>query len=252
MKTMSIAFAALLALAAAIPAGATCGRTHHHCSGSRVSRDPAPMAQPSAVLPSDAETGECFARVVHPAEYRTVSENVVREPASERIRIIPAVYENVSEQVLVKPATTRFIEVPAEYESVSRDVQIEPSRQEWRRGACNAKAIVDHATGECWCLVEVPAVFQTVSERAVSSPATTRTVDVPAEYATVQKRVLVEAEREERTPVPAVLDTVMRRELVAPESEEWVRMTCDGVVDDRDDRQGTDLWSFPRPSNRVH
>lgn len=241
MRTLMTASLAILAFSAAMDADAICGRSHRHSS-----------ARPTAQLPPDAKPGECYARVAHPAEYREVVDSVVRKEASENIRIIPAVYESRTEQVLVKPATTRIVEVPAEYEMVERQVEVAPASQEWRRGACNPKSIVDNATGECWCLVDVPARYKTVKERVVAVPATTRSIDVPAEYQTVTKRVLVEPEREERIPVPAVVENVTRRELVSPESVEWVLIPCEPSADKGAVHHSNDKYSMPRLGNRVH
>lgn len=198
---------------------------------------------PTAPLPADASPGECYARVRTPAEYRTVEEQVITREAREDIRIHPAVYGTQTEQVMVRPASTRMVEVPAVYEMVETQVEISPAKEEWRRGKCNARAIVDNATGECWCRVEVPAVYKTVRERIVTTPASTRTVDVPAEYQNVTKRVIVEAEREERIPVPSVYETNMRQELVSAERIEWVRIECSGKEPAPAE---TGWYSFPR------
>lgn len=241
MKILMTVSLAIVALSAAMDAQAICGKSHRHS-----------VAKPTAELPPNAKPGECYARVVRPAEYREVVDSVVRKEASEKIKIIPAVYESRTEQVLVKPATTRIVEVPAEYEMVDRQVEVEPARQEWRRGACNPKSIVDNATGECWCLVDVPARYKTVKERVVAVPASTRTLDVPAEYQTVTKRVLVEPEREERIPVPAVVENVTRRELVSPESVDWVKIPCEPSDDKGHVHTSNDMLSMPRLGNRVH
>jgi hypothetical protein len=243
MKTLFAVTLVASALLTPKPASAICGKDHKH-------RTPTSTAVPTNMLPPDAVPGECYARVARPAEYREVVDQVVKHEAHDDIRITPARYETRMEQVLVKPASTRIVQVPAEHEMVSREVEVEPARQEWRRGKCNPRAIVDNATGECWCLVDVPARYKTVQERVVSRPATTRAIDVPAEYEEVAKRVLVEAEREERIPVPAVYENVTRKELVSEASVEWVRIECEASKSSEPASGG--WYSFPRLGNRVH
>ncbi|MDH3559818.1 MAG: hypothetical protein OEN52_02550, partial [Gammaproteobacteria bacterium] len=49
-------------------------------------------AEPAAagMLPTNARAGECYAKVMVPAEYKTVEEKVVVAEASEKIEVIPA------------------------------------------------------------------------------------------------------------------------------------------------------------------
>ena len=199
---------------------------------------------PSAPLPAGAGAGECYARVRVPAEYRDVQEQIIKHDAYEQIKIVPAVYETQTEQVMTRPASARMVEVAGVYEMVDRHVEVKPATQEWRRGKCNPRSVVDNATGECWCMVDVPATYKTVRERVLTTPASTRSIDVPAEYQTVTKRVLAQPEREERIPVPAVYETLNRKELVSAERVEWVRIECTGKSEPAP--ADTGWYSFPR------
>ena len=233
MKKMSVTsvliFSGMLAVAASVAAGDVV----YTSSG------------PSDALPPNAVPGQCYARVIVPAEYRDVSEQVIKKEATETVKIIPARYETQLEQVTVSPTTTRIVEVPATYRMVDRQIEVSPARQEWRVGECNVKSIVNNATGECWCLHDVPAVMKTVHEKVVAEPASTRTIDIPAEYESVSKQVMVEPERQEHIAVPAVYGTVTHRELVKPESVDWVRIDCPGKPAPKP-QASTGWYSFPR------
>jgi len=84
-----------------------------------------------------------------PAEYKTVEEKVLVEPAHTEWRAgrgavekmdvatgkimclveVPAAYKTVQKQVLVKEATTREVEIPAQYEMQKVNKMVEPSHE---------------------------------------------------------------------------------------------------------------------------
>ncbi len=220
--------------------------------GSTSSAAPAMSAASGDLYPPNARPGECYARMLIPAEYRTVTEKVLKREASEKVAIIPATYKTVTKRVLVKPETSKLVSVPAKYGTKTEKVQISPARTVWKKGAgtgaagagagaaggSSASAIVDRFgnqkvvgtrvtdTGELMCLVEVPAQFKTVTKTVLVSPATTKTVTTPAEYKTVEVTELVTAAKEKRTPIPEEYGTVSRTELVRQEQLTWVPVLC--------------------------
>lgn len=74
---------------------------------------------PTATLPN-AKPGECYAKVIIPAQYKADRVEVVEREASEKIEVIPAKYEWVEEKVLVKEATFKLETVPAAYADAGR------------------------------------------------------------------------------------------------------------------------------------
>lgn len=204
------------------------------------------------LYPPSARPGECYARMLIPAEHRTITEKVIKKEASEKVAIIPATYKTVTKRVLVKPETSKLVSVPAQYGSETDKVQISPARTVWKKGAgtgaagagtgaaggSSASAIVDRFgnqkvigtkvtdTGELMCLVEVPAQYKTVTKTVLVSPASTKTVTTPAEYKTIEVTELVTAAQEKRTPIPEEYGTVSRTELVRQEQLTWVPVLC--------------------------
>jgi hypothetical protein len=61
----------------------------------------------TADAPPTPKAGECYARVVTPAKFDTVSEQVVRAPATKRSSFIPAKMGTVDEQELVRAGAKR-------------------------------------------------------------------------------------------------------------------------------------------------
>jgi peptidoglycan hydrolase-like protein with peptidoglycan-binding domain len=213
------------------------------------------MTADASLFPPNPKAGQCFARVLIPASYKTDSEQVLVREASERyeinparfedaqenllvkeastrLEVVPAVYEEVEEQVLVKPATTRLVEVPAVYDTVTEQVIDKAAHTIWKKGpaASQASTVLSQATtdtGEIMCLVEVPATYKTVTKRVLVSPASTNEVTVPAEYRTVTRTVVAQAATTREIQIPAQYDNVAVRKLVAPASEQRIEIPAE-------------------------
>jgi peptidoglycan hydrolase-like protein with peptidoglycan-binding domain len=201
----------------------------------------------ASLFPPNPKAGECYARVLIPAKYQTVSERVLTSEASERIEIIPAryetaeetvlvkeastklevvpaVYEEVQERVLVKPASTKIVEVPAQYDTVTEQVVDTPAHTAWKKGpaafqSANVLSETTTDTGEIMCLVEVPATYKTVQKRVLVTPARTEEVSVPAEYETVTRTVVKQPPTTREVAIPAQYDSLSVTKLVVPAQE---------------------------------
>lgn len=209
----------------------------------------------SSLFPPNPKPGQCYARALIPAKYKTVSEQKVKREAGERIEIVPARYETiqetvlvkeastrlevipatygkVTERVLVKPASKKIVEVPAVYETVTERVVDKPAHTAWKKGPATAQAstVLSQSTtdtGEIMCLVEVPASYKTVEKRVLVSPAKTETIEIPAEYETVSKTVVTQAATTRTIEIPAEYETVTVTKLVAPASEQRIAIPAE-------------------------
>lgn len=198
----------------------------------------------ATMLPPNAKPGECYARVMIPPVYETVTERVLLQEASERIEIVPAEFEWVEEQVMVKeasqrlevvppefdvveeavlvtPESTRIEDVPAEYEWVEEEVLVKPAHTVWKKGS-GAIQKVDHATGDIMCLIEVPATYKTVKKKVVKVPASSSVLTVPAEYKTVEKTVVTAPASTRTVDIPAEFKTVKVKKILRPEEKKVV------------------------------
>ncbi len=124
----------------------------------------------SADLPPNAKAGECYARIAIPAQFRTITENVIKRAASEKVEIVPAKYAQADEQVLVKAASSRIETAPPVLDWIEERVMVKPATTR---------------------LDSVPAVLDWVEERVMVKPETRRMEQVPAVFDTVSERVLV-------------------------------------------------------------
>ena len=189
------------------------------------------------LLPPNAKAGQCFARVYTPPTYKTESERVLKadgydvveiipavygveqqtvmtQEATEVLDVIPAVYGWKEEQVLVSPAITELQKVPAVYAFEEDQLLVKPAHSIWKKGSGPITKL-NESTGEIMCLVEVPAVYETVKKRVLVSPETTKPVVVKeAVYKTVKTRVVEQPAKTVTKVIPAVYDTVAVKKLV--------------------------------------
>ena len=209
----------------------------------------------SSLFPPDPEPGECYARVLIPAKYETVTERVLVREASERfevtparyeaaeetvlvkeastrLEVVPAVYADIEERVLVKPASKKLVEVPAVYETVTEQVLDRPAHTAWKRGPATAQAtnVLSQATtdtGEVMCLVEVPASYKTIQRRVLATPAKVEEVVIPAEYKTVTRTVVKKPATTREVVIPAQYDTVAVTKVVSPAEERRIEIPAE-------------------------
>lgn len=176
----------------------------------------------------DAQIGDCYQLVRIDAEYETVMQTVVvadgyeiydvtdprlerrtlsfvSREAGMRYRVTEPVYETVTEQVQIRPSYVRYEVDPARTETVSERILVREAQLKWVRGYVEGARQVRHdpETGEIWCLIEEPAVYETIHRTVVTHPAQIREVPIEPEYATITREVLVRPATVEEIPIPA-------------------------------------------------
>ena len=118
------------------------------------------------VVPGSAKllpTGEVLCLVEIPAEYRTVTRQVVKTPETTREiaetaetttvtrtvvdraaqvteRKVPATYKSIRIKTVVQPERTETINVPATYKTVTKQRMVTQSHLEWREVDCKPEA----------------------------------------------------------------------------------------------------------------
>ena len=195
----------------------------------------------SDLMPPNAKPGECFARVLIPAQYKTETKEVVKREAGYRIEttkpvyewvsekvlvkeeseiaeVIPARYEWRTEKVLVRDAYDELKTIPAVYETKTEKILVKPAYTTWKKGRGPIEKL-NNATGEIMCLVEVPAQYRTVTSRVMVTPPHTEKIHHPAVYKDVKKRVMVEEPKMVKKTIPAVYKTIKVKKLIKPAEE---------------------------------
>lgn len=182
----------------------------------------------------NAKPGECYARVLIPAEYRTIADEVVVREASQRVEIIPARYEWTEEKIRVEEPSYRLETLPTVYETVSDRVEVSPTRRIWTSGMSKREAspalleaarnmgVTDTVTpGTCFHEYLEPAQFRTSTEQVLKKEASEKLVTTPAKYEWTEEKVLVKEASTRMVEVPAVYDTVYEEVLVEAARQEW-------------------------------
>ena len=168
------------------------------------------LARANGAAIDSARPGQCFHEHYAPASYKTVTERMLVTEASEQVKLSAAKYEWVEQRVMVSPASRKLVEVPAVFETRQERVKVEDAKTVWKKGR-GAVEKIDHGTGDILCLVEVPAVYKTISKRVLKTAASTRVIEEPARYETVRVRKLVADAQETRVAVPAKYQNVTKR-----------------------------------------
>lgn len=199
-----------------------------------------------ADLPPNAKPGECYARVLSPERYETVSQEMVVVPESETIEIDPATYDWDEREIVIKEASEQLEIIPGRYETRTETIVVEAERVEyqvipaqfetreerikvregyttWKKGT-GPFARMDSATGEIMCLVEIPAEYKTQTVRVMSSPPRTEKVVIPAKSRTIEREVLAQKWTTRAVTIPAVTETVRYQKLVTPPRERKIKV----------------------------
>lgn len=213
------------------------------------------------ILP-DAKPGECYAKVITPAQFTTKTEEVVVQEASERIETIEAKYETVDRTIVIKEPSQLLTPSGAEFAKESRKVEVLAASKSWTTKVGNktlpaspdaiaqiASSGVDtDAVDPGGCFVEYyePAKFKTEVERVMTKPSSQTITIIPAEYETVQEQIVVKEASSEVVDVPAIYRTQTESVLVEPARSVW-REDC-GVIEKVDNATGEVLCLVEVPA----
>lgn len=199
-------------------------------------RDSMGAAAGAGLLPPNARAGECYAKVMVPAQYKTIEEKVVVAEASEKIEVIPAKYEFAEVSVPVQPESEKLVVVPATFETVEEKIEIEAARTEWRLGpGARAKAASDRTilsalglglpktakAGQCFNEFYKPAEYKTETEKLLKKAASEKITTTEPEFEWVEEKVLIKEASEKLVEVPAQYDVITEKVLESPAYTTW-------------------------------
>ena len=169
----------------------------------------------------NAKAGQCFAKVLIPGKYETVTEKVMVREASNRIEIIPARYQIVDKKVEVKAASEKIIAVSAVYKKVEEKILMSPEKLVWRKGHSRksgaapgswvASAIAagipgSAEVGQCFVEYQQDAHYKTVQEKVLKREASARIEIIPAQYEWIEQKVLIKEASEKIIDMPATYE----------------------------------------------
>ena len=195
------------------------------------------QAQEISLTPPNAKAGECYARVVLPAQYEEVEEKVLVKEASEKIEILPAEYEDVEEEVVIVPETKSLEPVPATYEEVTETLEVKPALRTWKT-SLKKKArpvspllltaiestgvnLKSAEPGDCYKEYFVPRKFKTIAEDVLVRNEHNETKIIEPTFEMVEKTIVIKPAGKKIVEVPAVYEDVEEKVLVEAEKTVW-------------------------------
>jgi len=187
-------------------------------------------------------TGDIMCLVEVPAVYKTVSKRVLKTPSSTKKIEIPAEYKVEKVRKIVTAAQEKKTEIPATYETVTKRVKTSDEKVMW---ALRGSKIDGKATGATLCMKEVAAVYKTVKQKKVKTPATTKVVEIPAEYKVIKKRKLTSPATEKKIEIPAKTQVVSKKIKISEESMRWQSVLCETNM------SGTKITDIQRALQRA-
>lgn len=138
----------------------------------------------------DAKPGECFAKVIVPAEYETRTEEVLVVPESEQVEIKAATFDVAEKSVIAKEGFTKIKAIPAVFREEFIEVETSKSGSTWvtkldKKGIPASPALLAGAktNGIDITSAQMGACYQEYF--------------IPAKYEQTEKDVLVKEESEE-------------------------------------------------------
>ena len=185
----------------------------------------------------NAKPGECYAKVMVPAQFKNELQTVVVREAAEKVEIVPAKYETVEERILVREASTKLEAVPAVYDTVTETVELRPARVGWVSGSLASDVEVNPGilqaaanggvnlasapAGECYHEHFQAAKYETQVEKVLVAEASARVKAIPARYEFASEQIQTKAASKRLVEVPATYETVTEKVLVEPAKTVW-------------------------------
>ena len=190
-----------------------------------------------SLTPPEAKPGECYAKVMTPAQFETVEEKVMVKEATEEITVVPAKYETVDQEIEVIPESKKLIPVPATYKEVIETVEVAPATRTWKtslkKNARPASKVLldtikaqgidlDSATANtCFKEYYKPATYKTIKEEFLVQQEHNKTEVVPASFDTKEQTIEISPPSKEVVEIPAEYEYVEEKVLVEEAKTVW-------------------------------
>jgi len=84
----------------------------------------------TGTLPA-AKPGECYAKVLVPAEFEVRPEEIEVQPEQETTELVQATFDVEDKEVQVRPEYTTLKVISPKYRTEKEEVEVEPARTEW-------------------------------------------------------------------------------------------------------------------------
>ncbi len=190
----------------------------------------------TSTLP-DAKPGECFAKVIVPAEFETKSEQVMVKPESEKVEVTPATFDSAEKEVVVKEGFTTLKAVPAKFRTETVEVEVSPASTAWATSLSD-KAItaspallagakangvdLDSAkVGECFKEYYASAVFETTEKEVLVKEESEEIKIASAQFEKSEETVVVKQASKKKVVKAAEYEIIEEKIEIEPAKSVW-------------------------------
>ena len=191
----------------------------------------------TSLVPPNAKTGECYAKVVIPATYKTVQKKILVQESSDKISIIPAKYEWINKEIEITPESKTLISTPAHYKKITENIEVKAPRRVWhtslKRGsppvskellvAAKIKGvdIINTIPGTCYREYYAPEQYKTVAEEIIVEEQKSKKEVIPAKYETIEKVIEIKPASKKVITTPAKYEFIEEKILIEKEKNIW-------------------------------
>ncbi|CAA6810840.1 MAG: Unknown protein [uncultured Thiotrichaceae bacterium] len=200
----------------------------------------------------DAKPGECYAKVIVPAQFETRPEEIEVNPEQETIEIIPASFDTEETEVEISPAHTTLKVIPTKFRTEEEQVEVEAARNEWvtslgKRAlpasptllvAAKSNGIdIDTVTpGQCFREYYAPAQFAEKDKEVEVKAESSNIIVKAAEFEDSEETVTIKASYGVKKLVPAVYEKSEETIEIEPAKAVWKKGS--GLVERIDNTTG--------------
>ncbi|KAG1707535.1 hypothetical protein GQR58_003195 [Nymphon striatum] len=205
----------------------------------------------TATLP-DAKPGECYAKVIVPAEYEVKTEQVLVKPESEKVEITPATFDNAETSVVIKEAFNKLKAIPAKFRTETEEVEVSPASTAWvtslgKKGIPASPALLAGAKangvdidavkpGECFAEYFSPAQYETTEKEVLVKEESEEIKIAAAEFEKSQQTVVVKQASKKKVLKDAEYEVI--EEKIEIEAAKAVWKKGDGPITKIDNSTG--------------
>lgn len=205
----------------------------------------------TATLP-DAKPGECYAKVIVPAEYEVKSEQVLVKPESEKVEITPATFDTAEKAVVVKEGFTKLKAVPAKFRTETEEIEVSPASTAWvtrldKKGIPASPALLAGAKangvdlesvkpGECFKEYFSPATYETSEKEVLVKEESEEIKIAAAQFEKAEESVVVKQSAKKKVLKPAEYEVIEEKIEIEPAKAVWKK--GDGPITKIDNSTG--------------
>ncbi len=200
----------------------------------------------------DAKPGECFAKVIVPAEYETRTEKVLVKPESEKVVINPAVFDVAEKSIVEKEGYTKIKAIPAKFREEIIEVETSPASNTWvtslgKKGIPASPALLAGAktngidissatVGACYQEYFIPAKFEEASKDVLVKEESEEIKIADAQFEEAQETVVVKQASKKKVYKAPEYEVVEEKIEIEPAKAVWKK--GDGPISKIDNSTG--------------